>query len=63
MTFVGFTALSVEIITNLFTPYFTAKSAITCVPYTLLYILSRGLSSIMGTCLYAAAWKTYSGMW
>ena len=24
-------------------------------------MLSQGLSSIIGTCLYAAAWKTYSG--
>ena len=32
MTFVGFTALSVEIITNFFTPYFTAMSASTFVP-------------------------------
>ena len=51
MTLVGFTALSVEIITNFFTWYFTLRSAMTFVPHTLFCTLSLGLSSIMGTCL------------
>ena len=48
---VGFTALSVDTITNFLVPYFTDKSAITRVPSTLLRTLSSGLSSIIGTCL------------
>ena len=44
-------ALSVDTITNFLVPYFTAKSAITRVPSTLLRTLSSGLSSIIGTCL------------
>jgi len=51
MTLVGLTALSVEIITNFFTPYFTLRSAMILVPNTLLWMASLGLSSIMGTCL------------
>ena len=58
ITFVGFTALSVDTITNFFTLYLTLKSAIIFVPQTLFCTLSLGLSSIMGTCLYAAAWNT-----
>ena len=61
ITLVGFTALSVDTITNLRVPYSTARSAMTLVPFTLFTTASYGLSSIMGTCLYAAAWKTYSG--
>ena len=51
MTFVGFTALSVDTITNFFTPYFTERSAMTRVPCMLFRTASLGLSSIMGTCL------------
>ena len=58
ITFVGLTALSVDIITNFLTPYFTLRSAITFVPRILFCILSEGLFSIIGTCLYAAAWNT-----
>lgn len=58
ITLVGFTALSVEIMTNFLTPYLTDRSAITLVPHILFCTLSLGLSSIIGTCLYAAAWNT-----
>ena len=51
MTLVGFTALSVEIITNLYTPYFNAMSATLRVPITLARMASEGLISIIGTCL------------
>ena len=52
---VGFTALSVEININLFTPYFSAQLATLYVPNTLFLIASNGLVSISGTCLCAAA--------
>ena len=58
ITFVGFTALSVETITNFSTPNFTERSAIFFVPNTFVRTASDGLRSIMGTCLYAAAWNT-----
>ena len=55
MTLVGLTALSVEIITNLPTPYLSAIFATFHVPTTLFLTASFGLSSISGTCLCAAA--------
>ena len=63
ITLVGFTALSVETITKRFTPYSTDKSATFLVPNTLANIACGGKSSIKGTCLYAAAWKTTSGLY
>ena len=51
MTFDGLTALSVDIITNFLTPYFTLRSAMTFVPQILFCTLSDGLFSIIGTCL------------
>ena len=55
MIFVGFTALSVEIMTNRRTPLIAAAWAVLKVPKTLFLIASVGLSSISGTCLCAAA--------
>ena len=55
MILVGFTALSVEIRTNLLLPYLSAHSATFKVPNTLFFIASIGLCSIKGTCLWAAA--------
>ena len=63
MTFVGFTALSVEIRTKRFTPASAAARAVFSVPMTLFLIASFGLTSISGTCLCAAAWKTMSGLY
>jgi len=57
----GLTALSVDIITNLPVPKATERSATFFVPKTLANTASDGFSSIIGTCLYAAAWKTTSG--
>ncbi len=52
MTLVGFTALSVEIITNLSTPLACAAAATIWVPSTLLRTASQALVvSISGTCL------------
>ena len=51
MILVGLTALSVEIITNRFTPYLTAISAIFLVPITFARTASLGWDSISGTCL------------
>ena len=51
ITFVGLTALSVEINTNLSAPYLCAHSATFNVPITLFLIASSGLRSIRGTCL------------
>jgi len=56
MTEVGRTALSVETRTNFSTWYLQASEATLKVPMTLLFTASTGASSIMGTCLYAAAW-------
>ena len=61
MMLVGFTALSVEISTNFFTPYLAAAVAVLYVPSTLFLMASLGLSSMRGTCLWAAAWNTRSG--
>ena len=61
MMLVGFTALSVEIITNLRQPFMAAAEAVFQVPNTLFLMASLGLVSISGTCLWAAAWYTISG--
>ena len=62
MIFVGFTALSVEIMTNFFVWFCAAAIAVFQVPNTLFLTASLGLSSISGTCLCAAAWYTISGL-
>lgn len=51
----GLTALSVEIMTIFSTPCRAQASATIRVPRTLFLIASPGFSSIMGTCLCAAA--------
>ena len=56
-------ALSVEISTNRFAPNSAATSAITCVASTLFPTDSMGFASIIGTCLYAAAWNTTPGVY
>ena len=58
----GLTALSVETRTKRSQPEATAVSAVTRVAIALLRIASTGLASISGTCLWAAAWKTTSGL-
>ncbi len=63
ITFVGLTALSVDINTNLFTPNSSAHCATLSVPNTLFLIASTGFVSIKGTCLCAAAWKTTEGLY
>ena len=61
MMLVGATALSVEIRTKRSTPAPSAASTSVRVPTTLLVTASSGCSSISGTCLWAAAWKTIAG--
>src|SRR3990172_5911660 len=61
MTLYGWTALSVEIKTNRSVPQPRAALTTVCVPRTLLLTASSTLTSIRGTCLWAAAWKTTSG--
>ena len=62
ITDVGLTALSVETSTNFSTFAATDARAITQVPYALLRTACQAfVSSISGTCLYAAAWKTTFG--
>ena len=56
ITLVGFTALSVEISTNVSTRHSSAACAVFQVLNTLLYTPSMMFCSTMGTCLYAAAW-------
>ena len=51
ITLVGFTALSVEIITNFCTLWNCARLATLKVPTTLFLIASIGEASIRGTCL------------
>ena len=51
ITDTGFTALSVEISTNLATRYFRASSAMERVASVLLRAPSRGFCSTIGTCL------------
>ena len=63
MTFVGLTALSDEISTNFLTLYLSEIFTVLRVPRQLFLIASFGLFSINGTCLCAAAWKTYSGLY
>ena len=58
---VGFTTLSVEIMINWLIPVDKLACNRFRVPITLLIMASVGLSSIKGTCLWAAAWKTMSG--
>ena len=55
ITLVGFTALSVEIKTNLSLYIYLHIQQHLMFPNTLFLIASRGLSSIKGTCLCAAA--------
>ncbi len=61
ITLDGRTALSVETKTNRSTPAATAASSSASVPPMLTWTASDGCSSIIGTCLYAAAWKMTSG--
>ena len=61
MMLVGATALSVETRTKRSTPAPSATSTSVRVPTTLLVTASSGCSSISGTCLWAAAWKTIAG--
>ena len=58
MILVGLTALSVETITIFSTSYSRHLSATLREPATLTRTASHGFSSMRGTCLYAAAWKT-----
>ena len=62
ITFAGFTALSVEMLTKRLTPKSIAVFATLYVPKMLFLTASFGLSSISGTCLCAAAWKTTVGL-
>ena len=57
----GSTALSEEMFTKRATPCSAAASATARVPPTLFSTASSGWYSIIGTCLWAAAWKTTSG--
>ena len=59
---VGLTALSLLISIKLDILYFNDKSAKINVPKTLFFIPTIGFSSTILTCLYAAAWKTMSGL-
>ncbi len=61
MTEVGRTALSVEIRTKASTPSSPASSPSVRVPRMLFLIASAGFASIIGTCLWAAAWRTTCG--
>ena len=63
ITDVGFTALSVEIKTNLETSFLSQALITFNVPKTLFLIAEVELFSISGTCLWAAAWKTTSGLY
>ena len=61
ITLDGRTALSVDTKTNRATPAASAASSMTSVPPMLTCVASEGCSSIIGTCLYAAAWKITLG--
>jgi hypothetical protein len=61
MTDTGLTALSVETNTNRSAPTDAAASAMALVPKRLFVTAWAGWSSISGTCLWAAAWKTTWG--
>ena len=63
ITLVGFTALSVEIMMNFSTPYFSETRTMFQVPNTLFFTASEQLCSIRGTCLWAAAWSTTWGLY
>ena len=56
MMLVGRTALSVLTRTNFLAPYLAASLAVLRVPRQLFLMASFGLTSIRGTCLWAAAW-------
>ena len=55
ITLVGFTALSVEIITSAFAPCSSARSTRLRVASTMFFTASPQCDSMSGTCLYAAA--------
>ena len=57
----GLTALSVETMTKAAAWQAAAASATVLVPKTLFLMASPGLASIIGTCLWAAQWKTTWG--
>ena len=61
MTLDGRTALSVDTKTNRSTFAASAASSSAIVPPMFTYAASDGCSSIIGTCLYAAAWKMTLG--
>ncbi len=61
-TEVGSAALSVEISTNRSTPVASAASTRWSVPSTFDFTASEGCRSSSGRCLWAAAWKTTSGL-
>src|SRR5258708_6340669 len=61
ITLCGFTALSVDTMTNVVTSCIRALSAKRQVPRALFWTAGIGLFSISGTCLNAAAWITVSG--
>jgi hypothetical protein len=61
ITDVGLTALSVEMFTKCVTPYLSAIDTRLRLPTMLLKTASSGLSSISGTCLWAAVWRITSG--
>ena len=61
ITLVGLTALSVDSCTNRSTPCSAALASRFLVPNTLFLTASAGLTSISGTCLWAAAWNTTVG--
>ena len=61
MTLVGLTALSVDSCTNRSTSCSAAEVSRFLVPKTLFFTASAGLTSISGTCLWAAAWNTTDG--
>ena len=61
MTLEGYTALSVEMSTMRSTPWRPQDSEMQRVPNTLFCTASLTFTSIMGTCLCAAAWKTTLG--
>jgi len=58
----GLTALSVEMVTNSSEANLQEASATFLVPRMLFLMASQALRSIIGTCLWAAAWMTTSGL-
>src|SRR5258708_4898498 len=63
MILVGLTALSDEISTKFLQPVFSAKSNSATKPSTLFFTASCTFHSIIGTCLYAAAWNMINGLY